>query len=93
LVLSENKTVRSFKKDCTVDLLQFFKKGLLKSAILVHTAILVYFKKSSSMICLYLKAEQNVEAIFEKSQFLKILDQKSIFANSNISTMSLELKW
>jgi hypothetical protein len=44
----------------------FSKKGVLKSAILVHTA------KSSSLICLYLKAEQNVAEIFEKSQFLKI---------------------
>jgi hypothetical protein len=39
---------------------------------LVHAAILDYFKKCSSMICLYLKAEHNVERIFEKSQFLKI---------------------
>jgi hypothetical protein len=72
LVLSENKTVQSLKKYCAVDLLPFFKKGLLKSAILVHAAILDFFKKSSSMICLYLKAEQNVEEILKKSQFLKI---------------------
>jgi hypothetical protein len=39
----------------TIDLLQFFKKGLPKYAILVHAAILVYFEKSSSMICLFLK--------------------------------------
>jgi hypothetical protein len=69
---SENKTLQSLKKYCTVDLQQFFKKSLLKSVILVHSAILDYFKKRTSMICLFLKAEQNVKEIFEKSQFLKI---------------------
>jgi hypothetical protein len=76
------------KKYCIVDLLQFFKKSLLKCAILVHATILDYLKKSSSMICLYLKVEQNVEEFFEKSQFLKIWDQKPVFAAySNISAI------
>ena len=45
----------------------FSKIGLLKSAILVYAAILNYFHKLSSMICLHLKAKQNVEGIFGKS--------------------------
>jgi hypothetical protein len=73
LVLSENKTFQSLKKYCTVDLLQNCKK---RSTEIRHLGSRRHFglfkKKSSFMICLYLKVEQNVEEMFAKSQFLKI---------------------
>jgi hypothetical protein len=80
LVLFENKTVRSLKKYCTVDLLQFFKKRSTEIRLGSRRHFGLFQKKSSCMMCLYLKAEQNVEEIFEKSQFLKIRNQKPVFA-------------
>jgi hypothetical protein len=45
LVFSGIKTVGRWQNFLTVVVLQFFKKGLLKHAILVQAAILDYFKK------------------------------------------------
>jgi hypothetical protein len=49
---------------------KFSKKSSTEICHLSQAAIFDYLKKSSSMICLYLKAEQNEEEFFEKSQFL-----------------------
>jgi hypothetical protein len=65
------KPLEDWKNVLSLIYCNFSKIGLLKSAILVHAAILDYFK-NSSMTCSYLKVEQNVEEIFEKSRFLKI---------------------
>jgi hypothetical protein len=43
----------------------FSKMGLLKYAILIYAAILNYSKKKS-VFCLYLKAQQNLEQLFQQ---------------------------
>jgi hypothetical protein len=51
------------------------------------------FQKCSRLICLYLRAKQNVTQLFEKSKFLKICEQKPVFtAYSNISAILVFLK-
>jgi hypothetical protein len=70
LVLSENKIVRK-----NIVPLIYCNFSKIRSTEIRHLGSRRHFglfQKSSSMICLYLKAEQNVGEIFEKSQFLKI---------------------
>jgi hypothetical protein len=60
-------------KNCLILIIDYidYKKAYKKPAFLVYVVIMNNFKKRSSMICLFLKANQNID-FFDKPWISKI---------------------